>query len=71
MSEVFILAILYLYSVTSYLNYAQLGIKKAFAKFDTDGNGLLDLAELTMVIKVFLNGISDEDIARLIQVCRH
>ena len=40
-------------------------LKKAFLRFDKDGNGLLDLSELSAAIKMFLNGVSDADIEAL------
>jgi len=42
-------------------------IKKAFSKFDKDGNGSLDVEELSACIQQFLNGVSSGDIAELVR----
>ena len=41
-------------------------IKKAFCQFDVDGNGLLDLDELQNGFKLFLNGVSENQIRQLV-----
>ena len=41
-------------------------LKKAFSKFDTDGNGLLDLHELTKGVQLFLNGVKESQIRQLV-----
>ncbi len=42
------------------------GLKGAFALYDKDGNGLLDLEELKQGIAKILNGVSDDEITALI-----
>eukprot|EP01038_Epipyxis_sp_PR26KG_P015669 gene15669-21194_t len=41
-------------------------LKRAFSRFDIDGNGLLDLDELVTGFQLFLNGVKREKIAELI-----
>lgn len=41
-------------------------LKRAFSKFDTDNNGLLDLRELTKGIQLFLNGVKESQVQRLV-----
>lgn len=41
-------------------------LKRAFSKFDTDGNGLLDLYELTKGIQLFLNGVKESQVQKLV-----
>lgn len=40
-------------------------LKKAFMRFDHDGNGLLDLSELGAAIRVFVNGVNDNQVEQL------
>jgi len=42
------------------------GLKSAFALYDTDGNGLLDLDEMQKGIGMILNGVQDEDVRALV-----
>lgn len=42
-------------------------LKKAFAQYDTDGNGLLDLSEITGAIQLYLNGISKAEIQQFVK----
>jgi hypothetical protein len=41
-------------------------LKKAFARFDKDNNGLLDLKEMTDGIKLFLNGVQESQVKQLV-----
>lgn len=41
-------------------------LKRAFSKFDTDNNGLLDLTELTKGIQLFLNGVKESQVQQLV-----
>jgi hypothetical protein len=41
-------------------------LKKAFSRFDTDGNGQLDLEEMKVAVKLFLNGVSDKQVQAVI-----
>jgi len=41
-------------------------LKKAFGKFDKDNNGLLDLSEVSVAIRSFLNGVPDKAIEDLV-----
>ncbi|KAJ1433379.1 hypothetical protein B484DRAFT_326755, partial [Ochromonadaceae sp. CCMP2298] len=41
-------------------------LKKAFSRFDTDNNGLLDLYELTKGIQLFLNGVKESQVRQLV-----
>jgi hypothetical protein len=41
-------------------------LKRAFSKFDKDGNGLLDLHELTKGIQLFLNGVKESQVQKLV-----
>jgi hypothetical protein len=41
-------------------------VKKAFARFDIDNNGLLDLHELGKGISLFLNGVKESQIRELV-----
>jgi hypothetical protein len=41
-------------------------LKRAFSKFDTDNNGLLDLYELTKGIQLFLNGVKESQVQKLV-----
>lgn len=43
------------------------GIKRAFASYDKDGNGLLNLREMTSAVQLYLNGIPRNDIKRLMK----
>jgi calmodulin len=43
-------------------------VKKAFSIIDSDGDGLLDLRELSVAFKVYMNGIEDKHITALIEV---
>ena len=42
-------------------------LKKAFANFDRNGNGLLDLDELSVGIGFYLNGVEKSDIKQLVK----
>jgi Ca2+-binding EF-hand superfamily protein len=41
-------------------------IKRAFARFDLDKNGLLDLGELTTGVQLFLNGVKTSQVQELV-----
>jgi hypothetical protein len=41
-------------------------LKRAFSKFDKDGNGLLDLYELTKGVQLFLNGVKESQVQQLV-----
>lgn len=41
-------------------------LKRAFSKFDKDSNGLLDLQELTKGIQLFLNGVKESQVEKLV-----
>ena len=41
-------------------------VKKAFSRFDLDGNGLLDLHEMTQGIQLFLNGVKPAQVQKLV-----
>lgn len=42
-------------------------VKRAFARFDLDHNGLLDLRELAGGIAMFLNGVKQEQLQELVR----
>ena len=42
-------------------------IKKAFSRFDSDGNGLLNLNELVSGFEIFLNGVSRKEVEALVK----
>lgn len=42
-------------------------IQRAFKRFDADGSGFLDTAELTSAISLFLNGVERSRVAELVQ----
>jgi len=42
-------------------------VKRAFSQFDLDNNGLLDLAELTQGVQMFLNGVKESQVRELVQ----
>lgn len=42
-------------------------IKRAFARFDLDHNGLLDLRELAGGVGMFLNGVKSEQLQELVR----
>ena len=42
-------------------------IKRAFAQYDRDGNGLLDLNEITGAIQLYLNGVSRPEVVAFVQ----
>lgn len=41
-------------------------LKRCFSRFDLDGNGLLDLNEMTQGVQIFLNGVSPELVRKLV-----
>jgi hypothetical protein len=41
-------------------------LKRAFSRFDTDGNGLLDLEEMKVAVRLYLNGVDDSQIQGVI-----
>ena len=43
------------------------GLKQAFALYDKDGNGLLDLNELQKGLAMILNGVKDNELTALVQ----
>jgi Ca2+-binding EF-hand superfamily protein len=43
-------------------------LKKAFIRFDTNKNGLLDMDELRAAVKAFVNGAPDDQVDELMQV---
>jgi hypothetical protein len=43
------------------------GIKRAFASYDKDGNGLLSLREMVDAVQIYLNGIPRRDVKRLMK----
>ena len=40
-------------------------LKKAFMRFDHDGNGLLDLTELGEAVRVFISGVTEQQVENL------
>ena len=41
-------------------------MKKAFSRFDLDKNGLLDIDELAKGIQMFLNGVKEDQVRKLV-----
>lgn len=42
-------------------------LKRVFSRFDTDNNGLLDLQELTKGVQMFLNGVKESQVKKLVE----
>lgn len=42
-------------------------LKRVFSRFDTDNNGLLDLQELTKGVQMFLNGVKESQVRKLVE----
>jgi len=42
-------------------------LKRVFSRFDTDNNGLLDLQELTKGVQMFLNGVRESQVKKLVE----
>ena len=58
---------LFIEKLTEKYKLTKRDIKRAFAKFDTDGSGYLSVSELTEAIHLFLNGVSRELVAELVR----
>jgi hypothetical protein len=58
---------LFIEKLTEKYKLTQRDIKRAFAKFDTDGTGCLSVSELTDAIHLYLNGVSRNQVAELVQ----
>jgi hypothetical protein len=57
---------LFIEKLTEKYNLTERSIKKAFSRFDSDGNGLLNLAELVTGFEAFLNGVSHKQVQALV-----
>jgi hypothetical protein len=57
---------LFIEKLTEKYNLTERSIKKAFSRFDTDGNGLLNLNELVAGFEMFLNGVSHKQVEALV-----
>lgn len=42
-------------------------LKRVFSRFDTENNGLLDLQELTKGVQMFLNGVKESQVKKLVE----
>lgn len=42
-------------------------LKRVFSRFDIDNNGLLDLQELTKGVQMFLNGVKESQVKKLVE----
>lgn len=47
--------------------FNQRGLKKAFARFDLDGDGLVDISELEAAIHEFVMGVKEEQVKSLVE----
>jgi Ca2+-binding EF-hand superfamily protein len=57
---------LFLQKLTEKYELTERSIKKAFSRFDADGNGLLNLNELVSGFESFLNGVSRKQVQELV-----
>lgn len=58
---------LFLEKLTEKYKLTERDIKRAFAQYDKDGNGMLDLAEITGAIQMHLNGVSRPEIQQFVK----
>lgn len=58
---------LFIEKLTEKYKLTERDIKRAFAQYDKDGNGLLDLSEITGAIQLYLNGVSRPDIQQFVK----
>ena len=58
---------LFVQKLTEKYKLTKRDIKRAFAKFDTDGSGYLSVSELTTAVHLFLNGVPKEEVAELVK----
>lgn len=57
---------LFIEKLTEKFDLTERSIKKAFSRFDSDGNGLLNLNELVAGFEAFLNGVSRKQVQDLV-----
>lgn len=57
---------LFIEKLTEKYELTERSIKKAFSRFDADGNGLLNLNELVAGFEAFLNGVSHKQVQALV-----
>lgn len=58
---------LFIDKLTEKYKLTERDIKRAFAQYDIDGNGMLDLREITGAIQLYLNGISKAEIQQFVR----
>ena len=56
---------MFLEKLTERFRLTDRDLKKAFGQFDTNGSGILELSELNVALKSFLNGVDDMKIREL------
>jgi Ca2+-binding EF-hand superfamily protein len=57
---------LFIEKLTEKYSLTERSIKKAFSRFDADGNGLLNLSELVAGFESFLNGVNHKQVQDLV-----
>lgn len=61
------LELLFIGKLNEKFHLTQRGIKKFFSQFDSDHNGLLDIDEISVAVKLLLNGIGNDQVRDLMK----